>query len=46
MKKIITDRLFLRELKPDDFQALSLVLCDAEAMRHYPYTFDGQGVKD
>ena len=41
-----TQRLQLREMKPDDFQALSLVLGDAEAMRHYPYTFDGQHVRD
>ena len=46
MKKIITDRLFLREMTPDDFQAPSLVLCDAEAMRHYPYPFDGRRVRD
>ena len=41
-----TQRLQLREMKPDDFQALSLVLGDAEAMRHYPYTFDRQHVRD
>ena len=46
MKKIITDRLFLREMKPDDFQALFRVLGDPETMWHYPYTFDGQHVRD
>ena len=46
MKKIITDMLFLREMKPDDFQALFMVLGDPETMWHYPYTFDGQHVRD
>lgn len=41
-----TKRLLLREMKPDDFQALFLVLGDPETMWHYPYTFDGQHVKD
>lgn len=41
-----TKRLLLREMKPDDFQALFLVLGDHETMWHYPYTFDGQHVKD
>ncbi len=41
-----TKRLLLREMKPDDFQALSLVLSDPETMLHYPYTFDGRHVKD
>ena len=41
-----TKRLLLREMKPDDFQALSLVLSDPETMWHYPYTFDGRHVKD
>ena len=41
-----TKRLLLREMKPDDFQALFLVLGDPETMWHYPYTFDGQHVRD
>ena len=41
-----TKRLLLREMKPDDFQALFLVLGNPETMWHYPYTFDGQHVKD
>ena len=43
---INTDRLFLREMNPDDYQALSQVLSDPENMWHYPYTFDGQHVRD
>ena len=46
MDKITTDRLFLREMNPDDFQALFRVLGDTETMRHYPYTFDEQRVRD
>ena len=30
----------------DDFQALFQVLGDPETMWHYPYTFDGQHVRD
>ena len=41
-----TKRLLLREMKPDDFQALFRVLGDPETMWHYPYTFDGQHVRD
>jgi len=41
-----TRRLLLREMKPDDFQALFPVLSDPETMCHYPYTFDEQHVKD
>ena len=33
-------------MKPDDFQALFRVLGDPETMWHYPYTFDGQHVRD
>ena len=41
MKKILeTERLFLREMTMDDFDALYAVLSDAEIMQHYPYTFD------
>lgn len=46
MDKITTDRLFLREMNPDDFQALFRVLGDPEIMGHYPYTFDRQRVRD
>ena len=41
-----TERLFLREMTPDDHQALLKVLSDPETMWHYPYTFDGQHVRD
>jgi RimJ/RimL family protein N-acetyltransferase len=41
-----TKRLLLREMKPDDYQALFRVLGSPETMRHYPYTFDGQHVRD
>ena len=41
-----TGRLLLREMNPDDFEALFRVLGDPETMRHYPYTYDGQHVKD
>ena len=41
-----TKRLLLREMKPNDFDALFRVLGDPETMRHYPTAFDGQHVKD
>lgn len=41
-----TERLLLREMKPDDFQALFLVLGNPETMCHYPYTFDEQHVRN
>ncbi|MBR2794155.1 MAG: GNAT family N-acetyltransferase [Solobacterium sp.] len=41
-----TERLVLREMKPEDDQALFLVLGDPENMRHYPCTFDERNVKD
>lgn len=37
---IETDRLFLREMTLDDFDALYKVLADREIMQHYPYIFD------
>lgn len=41
-----TKRLLLREMNQDDFQALSSVLGDSEAMRHYPYAFDEQRIRN
>jgi RimJ/RimL family protein N-acetyltransferase len=41
---IETERLVLRPLVPDDVDALSLVLCDAETMKWYPAPFDRDGV--
>ena len=46
MKKILeTERLFLREMTMDDFDALYAVLSDAEIMQHYPYSFDEERVR-
>jgi len=41
-----TQRLLLREMNPEDFDALFRVLGDPETMWHYPYTFDGRHVRD
>ncbi len=41
-----TKRLLLREMRPDDFQAMFQVLGDPQTMWHYPYTPDGQHVRD
>ena len=40
-----TERLCLRELKPDDFPALYAVLADSDIMQHYPYAFDEARVR-
>jgi RimJ/RimL family protein N-acetyltransferase len=40
-----TDRLILREMTEDDFDALYVVLADSNIMQHYPYTFDEDRVK-
>ena len=40
-----TERLFLREMKESDFDALYEVLADADSMQHYPYTFDESRVR-
>ena len=37
---IETERLFLREMKESDFDALYKVLADSDIMQHYPYAFD------
>ena len=42
--KLETERLLLRELAPEDFDALYAVLSDSDIMRHYPYTFDEKRV--
>ncbi len=44
--KIETERLFLREMAPEDFNALYAVLADSDIMQHYPYTFDEARVKN
>lgn len=43
--KLETERLFLREMTMDDFDALYAVLADPDIMRHYPYSFDEQRVR-
>ena len=42
---LTTERLHLREMTPDDFDALRKVLADPAIMQHYPYTFDDTRVK-
>ena len=44
--KIDTERLFLREMTSEDFNALYAVLADSDIMQHYPYTFDEARVKN
>lgn len=39
-----TERLFLREMTENDFEALYSVLADSDIMKHYPYTFDERRV--
>lgn len=43
--RIETERLFLREMNMDDFDALYAVLGDREIMQHYPYEFDEARVR-
>lgn len=40
-----TDRLILRDMTMEDYDALYAVLADKEIMRHYPYTFDENRVR-
>ena len=42
---LTTERLHLREMTPDDFDALRKVLADPAIMQHYPYAFDDARVK-
>lgn len=44
-KMIKTERLFLREMTEQDFDALYAILSDSDIMRHYPYTFDEKRVR-
>ena len=39
-----TERLILREMNMDDYDALYAVLADTSIMQHYPYTFDEKRV--
>ena len=43
---IETERLLLREMTQDDFDALYKVLVDPDIMQHYPYVFDEKRVMD
>ena len=43
--RLETERLFLRPMTTDDYEALYAVLGDAEIMRHYPYEFDEARVR-
>ena len=43
---IETERLYLREMTMDDFDALYKVLSDPEVMQHYPYSFDETKVRE
>ena len=43
---IETERLFLREMDENDFDALYGILADADIMQHYPYTFDENRVRN
>ncbi len=45
-RMIETERLILRELREEDFEALFSVLADSDIMRHYPYTFDEKRVRN
>lgn len=43
---IETERLLLREMDAGDFDALYRVLADSDIMRHYPYVFDENRVRN
>ena len=43
---IETERLCLREMTENDFEALNKVLADSNIMQHYPYTFDEAKVRN
>lgn len=40
-----TERLIIREMTDDDFEALFKVLSDKDIMAHYPYSFDEERVR-
>ncbi len=42
---IETERLVLREMNPDDYDALFKVLGDSDIMQHYAYNFDEKRVR-
>ncbi len=41
-----TERLLLREMTENDFDALYRVLADSDIMQHYPYAFDEDRVRE
>jgi len=41
-----TERLILREMDQNDYDALYAVLADSDIMEHYPYTFDETRVRN
>ena len=41
-----TDRLILREMDQNDYEALYAVLADSDIMQHYSYTFDETRVRN
>ena len=43
--RIETERLYMRKMTEDDFEALYCVLSDADTMQHYPYTFGAAQVR-
>ena len=43
---IETERLYLRELTENDFEALNKILADSDIMQHYPYVFDEARVRN
>ena len=43
---IETERLLLREMTEEDFPALYKVLADSDIMKHYPYVFDEDRVRN
>jgi len=44
--RIETERLILREMAMEDYEALYAVLADPDNMKHYPYPFDKEKVKN
>ncbi len=40
-----TERLYLREMTENDFEALNKILSDPNIMQHYPHTFDESEVR-
>ena len=46
MVNIKTERLYLREMVEDDFEALRQVLGDPEIMCHYPCNFDDEHIRN